>query len=77
MGANVRVNGKSAEITGVPSLHGASVRAVDLRAGAAMIVAALSAEGQTEIDDIYHIERGYVMPVEKFTSLGADIRRIG
>ena len=76
MGAKIEVNGKTAKFTGVDKLKGASVRAVDLRAGAAVIIAGLAAEGTTTVDDIYHIERGYEHIVEKLQSLGADITRI-
>ena len=73
MGAKISVNGKTATFTGVEKLKGASVRAVDLRAGAAVIIAGLAAEGTTTVDDIYHIQRGYENIVEKLKSLGADI----
>lgn len=76
MGADIQVDGKIAIIEGVESLKGAPVKAVDLRAGAAMIVAGLGAQGKTEIDDIYHIERGYEDFVEKLTEIGADIKRV-
>lgn len=76
MGANIRVEGKLAIIEGVSGLCGAKVRAVDLRAGAAMIIAGLMAEGQTEITDIHHIDRGYESFEQKFIALGGDIRRI-
>lgn len=76
MGANIRVEGKLAIIDGVDRLIGAQVRATDLRAGAAMIIAGLVAEGTTEITDIYHIDRGYENFEEKFVSLGGDIQRI-
>ena len=76
MGADVSVNGKIAVIEGVDTLKGAPVKATDLRAGAAMIVAGLSAQGTTYIEDTDHIERGYEDVVEKFSSLGADIRVI-
>ncbi len=72
-GANVTVDGKIAVIEGVEKLKAAPVRATDLRAGAAMIIAGLMAEGTTEITDIYHIERGYENIIEKLTALGADI----
>lgn len=75
MGANIQVDGKVAVITGVRELTAAPVRATDLRAGAAMLIAALMANGTTEIEDIYHIERGYEDVLEKFNSLGADIKR--
>lgn len=76
MGANIRVEGKLAIIDGVGKLNGARVRADDLRAGAAMIIAGLMADGSTEITDIYHIDRGYENFEEKFVSLGGDIRRV-
>lgn len=73
MGAQITVEGKSAIIEGVESLKGAPVRAVDLRAGAAMIIAGLAAEGVTKIEEIGHIQRGYEDIVEKFVGLGADM----
>lgn len=76
MGADIRVEGNLAIIEGVPHLMGASVRATDLRAGAAMIIAGLIADGATEISDIYHIDRGYDNFEAKFISLGADIKRV-
>ncbi len=76
MGANIQVDGKSAIITGVEKLKGASVKSNDLRAGAAMIIAGLVAEGETEITDIEYIDRGYEKVVEKFTAIGADIKRV-
>lgn len=76
MGADVRVDGKMAVITGVSALNPAPVKAVDLRAGAAMIIAGLMADGETQIEDIIHIDRGYEDVVEKFSALGADIKRV-
>lgn len=76
MGANIQVEGRNAFITGVPKLHGAAVRATDLRAGAALIIAGLAAEGETTVSDLYHLDRGYEDLIGKFQSLGADIRRI-
>lgn len=76
MGASIRVEGQLAIIDGVEKLYGTSVVAHDLRAGAAMIIAGLMAEGTTEISDIYHIDRGYESFEEKFVHLGADIRRV-
>jgi UDP-N-acetylglucosamine 1-carboxyvinyltransferase len=76
MGANISVDGKIAVIEGVPKLTGAPVRATDLRAGAAVVIAALMAEGTTEIENIEHIERGYEKFTEKLTAIGADIRRV-
>lgn len=75
MGADIHTEGRSATVQGVPKLMGCQVRATDLRAGAAMILAGLVAEGVTEIGDIYHIDRGYEEIVAKFCSLGADITR--
>ena len=76
MRANIRVEGKLAIIDGVKTLMGAHVRATDLRAGAAMIIAGLMAEGTTEITDIYHIDRGYENFEDKFVRIGGDIHRI-
>ena len=76
MGADIIVEGKLAIINGVPNLMGTTVRATDLRGGAAMIIAGLMAEGVTEITDIYHIDRGYENFEEKFAALGGDIHRI-
>ena len=76
MGANVQVDGKVAVITGVKGLKAAPVKATDLRAGAAMLIAALIAKGTTEIEDVFHIERGYEDVVAKFNALGANIKRV-
>ena len=76
MGANIKVEGRVALIDGVEKLTGAVVVATDLRAGAAMVVAGLMAEGKTEITNIEHIDRGYPHIEEKFRSLGADIHRV-
>jgi len=76
MGANISVEGRVAVIEGVDSLKGAPVKATDLRAGAALIVAALGAEGVSEIYDIYHVERGYENMEEKLRLLGADIEKV-
>ena len=76
MGAKINVEGKLAIIHGVEKLMGASVRATDLRGGAAMIIAGLMADGTTEISDIFHIDRGYENFEEKFVALGGDIRRV-
>ena len=75
MGADIKIDSRSAIIEGVDSLTGTSVRATDLRAGAALILSALAARGETEISDIYHIERGYDRIEEKLRALGADIQR--
>ena len=74
MGAKININGRTAEIEGIPSLKGASVRAVDLRAGCAMVIAGLAATGVTEIDEIYHIFRGYEDLIGKLQAVGADIK---
>ena len=76
MGAKISVDGKVAIVTGVEELSGAPVKANDLRAGAAMLIAGMMAKGTTEITDIHYIERGYEDVVEKFRSLGADIKRV-
>ena len=76
MGASITVEKSTAEVTGVPALTPAKVRAVDLRAGAAMVIAALAADGKSEVDEIYHIERGYENIIEKLRSVGADITKI-
>jgi UDP-N-acetylglucosamine 1-carboxyvinyltransferase len=76
MGANIKIDGRTAIIEGVDSLTGCEVKATDLRAGAAMILAGLVAKGKTEISDIYHIDRGYVDIEEKFRKLGANIYRV-
>ncbi len=76
MGAAIATSGNRATIAGVDQLHGADVRATDLRAGAALVIAALTAEGETRVSDIYHIDRGYSNLVEKFTNLGANIKRV-
>lgn len=76
MGANVSVEGRGAVIEGVDKLSGAPVAACDLRAGAAMVIAGLSAEGVTEVEDIHYIERGYENFVGKLRALGADIELV-
>ena len=73
MGARVQVDGKIAVIEGVESLTGAPVQACDLRAGAAMVIAGLAAQGTTEVDCIHYIERGYEDIVRKLSGVGADI----
>lgn len=75
MGANIKIDSRSAVIEGVEGLTGAKVRATDLRAGAALILSALAAKGETEISDIYHIERGYDRIDAKLRALGAQIER--
>lgn len=76
MGANIQVDGKVAVIEGVPALTGVTVKATDLRAGAAMIIAGMVARGETRVTNIQYVDRGYEDVVEKFSALGADIRRV-
>ena len=76
MGANISVDGRVASVEGVKELNGAIVKATDLRAGAALIIAGLSANGTTTIEEINHIERGYENIVQKLLNLGADIKKI-
>jgi UDP-N-acetylglucosamine 1-carboxyvinyltransferase len=76
LGADIRVDGNSAVVHGVPSLGGAPVMATDLRASAALILAGLVARGQTRVSRIYHLDRGYERIEEKLQGLGAAIRRV-
>ena len=76
MGAKIQVDTKVAVIDGVEQLHGAVVKACDLRAGAAMVIAGLAADGVTTVEDVHFIERGYECMIEKLRGLGADITRI-
>ena len=76
MGANIQVDGKIAVIEGVDRLDGVKVKATDLRAGAAMIIAGLTANGETTVEDIQYIDRGYEDVVEKFSTIGAHIKRV-
>ena len=76
MGADIKIEGKSALVTGVKELQGTSVKATDLRAGASLILAGLIANGKTEITDIHHIDRGYVDIENKIRALGGKITRV-
>ena len=76
MGAKIRIEGRSAIVEGVPKLKGADVNATDLRAGAALVMAGLVAEGETRVGYLYHIDRGYDNLVFKLQRLGADIVRV-
>jgi len=76
MGADIQINGKTAIITGTQKLYGATVSAHDLRAGAALVIAGLAAEGVTFVKDIHYVERGYERLIDKLSALGAMIRRI-
>ena len=77
MGANIKIDGRRAVVRGKTLLSGAAVLASDLRASASLVLAALVAEGETIIDRVYHIDRGYERIEEKLRSVGAQIRRIG
>jgi UDP-N-acetylglucosamine 1-carboxyvinyltransferase len=76
MGANIKISGNTAMITGVPTLSGAPVMATDLRASASLILAGLAAVGTTEINRVYHLDRGYETIEKKFAQLGAAIKRV-
>ena len=76
MGANIKIDGRTSVVEGVPGLLGCQVKATDLRAGAAMVLAGLVAEGETQIGYIHHIDRGYDHLVQKLVGLGAEIRRV-
>lgn len=76
MGADIMINGKTAIVTGREKLHGVDVSARDLRAGAALIIAGLAAEGTTRVRNIHFVERGYENIIEKMTALGAKITRV-
>jgi len=76
LGANISLQGSTALVRGVDSLHGAEVMATDLRASACLVIAALAAQGETLVDRIYHLDRGYESLEQKLAALGADIRRI-
>jgi UDP-N-acetylglucosamine 1-carboxyvinyltransferase len=77
LGADIRTNGHHAVVRGVPRLSGAPVRAHDIRAGAALVVAGLAAEGDTVISDVHHIDRGYDDLVGRLAAVGAGISRVG
>ena len=76
MGANIQINGKTATVMGVENIYGATVCAHDLRAGAALVIAGLAAQGTTWVEQIHFVERGYENLIGKLTALGADIRRV-
>ncbi len=77
MGANIKIDGRSAVVEGVTKLTGCPVKATDLRAGAALVLAGLVAQGKTEVGYIHHIDRGYDNIVDKLRGIGADIVRVG
>lgn len=76
MGARIKIDGRTSIVNGQDKLTGCQVKATDLRAGAAIVLAALVAEGETQVGYIHHIDRGYDNLVQKLVSLGADIRRV-
>jgi UDP-N-acetylglucosamine 1-carboxyvinyltransferase len=76
LGANIEVEGHTALIQGVPGLSGATVMATDLRASASLVIAGLVAQGETRVDRIYHLDRGYDRMEEKLRAVGADIERV-
>jgi UDP-N-acetylglucosamine 1-carboxyvinyltransferase len=76
LGAHISIDGKVAMVEGVPQLSGATVMATDLRASASLVIAGLVASGETVVDRIYHLDRGYDRMEEKLRALGADIERI-
>ena len=76
LGADIEISGNTAVGRGVPRLQGANVMATDLRASASLVIAGLVAEGETRIDRIYHLDRGYECIEEKLAQLGAHIRRV-
>jgi UDP-N-acetylglucosamine 1-carboxyvinyltransferase len=75
MGADIRTEGHHAVIRGVERLSAAPVRALDIRAGAAMVIAALAADGTTEVTDLHHLDRGYENLEERLAALGAEVMR--
>ena len=76
LGANIRIDGNNAVVTGVPRLDGATVMATDLRASASLVIAGLVAQGETLIERIYHLDRGYERIEEKLIRLGASVKRV-
>lgn len=76
LGANISIEGNTALVTGVPALSGATVMATDLRASASLVIAGLVAHGETTIDRIYHLDRGYDRIEQKLSAVGANIRRL-
>jgi UDP-N-acetylglucosamine 1-carboxyvinyltransferase len=76
LGANIDIDGNTALVKGVAQLEGATVMATDLRASASLVLAGLVAQGQTVIERIYHLDRGYENLEEKFNALGANVKRV-
>ena len=77
MGANIDVDGHTAVVRGVERLTGAPVMATDLRASMSLVIAGLAAEGETQLNRVYHLDRGYERLEEKLEAVGADIERVG
>lgn len=77
MGADIHVDGRTATVNGVESMTGAPVMATDLRASMSLVLAGLAAHGQTEVNRIYHLDRGYERLEEKLQAVGAEIERVG
>jgi UDP-N-acetylglucosamine 1-carboxyvinyltransferase len=77
MGANIDVRGRTAVVHGVQKMVGAQVMATDLRASMSLILAGLAAEGETQVNRVYHLDRGYERLEEKLQGVGADIERVG
>jgi UDP-N-acetylglucosamine 1-carboxyvinyltransferase len=76
LGADIEIDGRTAMVRGVPRLSGATVMATDLRASASLVIAGLVAEGETLVDRIYHLDRGYERMEDKLRRVGADIERV-
>jgi UDP-N-acetylglucosamine 1-carboxyvinyltransferase len=76
LGANISVRGHEAIVKGVDALKGAPVMATDLRASVSLVIAALAAQGETEVSRIYHLDRGFERLEQKLTAVGADVRRV-
>jgi len=76
MGANVEVQGGTATVTGVEKMNGAQVMATDLRASVSLILAGLRAEGETQVNRVYHLDRGYERIEQKLSAVGATIERV-
>ena len=76
LGADIEISGNTAVVKGVPQLDGATVMATDLRASASLVIAGLVARGETVVERIYHLDRGYECIEEKLSQLGARIKRI-
>ena len=76
LGANIAISGQTATVTGVERLSGAPVMATDLRASMSLVIAGLVADGETEVNRVYHLDRGFELLEDKLAAVGADIHRI-